>query len=524
MKPSFDLIREPWIPCIGLDGESVELGLADTLCRAHRIREVLDPSPPVTAALHRLLLAILHRVLGPSSTDEWRELWRAGQFDSARITDYLDHWSHRFDLFDEERPFYQTPGMAEKLFKPVSILCAEQASGNNATLFDHRVDAVPVAVSPARAARLAVALHLYSLGGLFAAETGRVSTTAAPGAGGALVLLTRASVFETLALNSAVYSPHHGAPLPSTGDDLPAWEQAEPVAPEVRLPRGYLDYLTWQSRRVLLRPEDDGAGGLRVSRVAVSNGLEFPGDYYPRDPLMAHLWRKTAKAHENPWPALRLSEARSLWRDSLALLGSLPEHTRRPAVVDQLAQMVGTEVPESAVYEVAVLGLCSSQAKVFFWRHERQPLPLAYLDSPELVLALADCLQNAEDAYQALRQGLWRLGNELLAPGEREPDRRALDQRLSAFPAASLYWSRLEPGFRRLVVRLARHPDEADAICARWRAEVEATAWRAFDDSADSLQPNARALRAINAGRGVLGHQLREKLGQPGEEHHAEAR
>src|SRR5581483_3989392 len=108
--PSFDLIDEPWLPCVRPDGAAVELGLRQALAGAHELGELYDPSPLVTVALHRLLLAILHRAYrGPAVPAAWRAIWNAGRFDPAVIDAYLDRWRHRFDLFDPERPFYQVP-------------------------------------------------------------------------------------------------------------------------------------------------------------------------------------------------------------------------------------------------------------------------------------------------------------------------------------------------------------------------------------------------------------------------------
>ena len=66
MTISFNLIDEPWIPCI-LDGTRVELGLRDVLAQAQQLREIRGDSPLETASLHRLLLAVLHRIFGPKS-------------------------------------------------------------------------------------------------------------------------------------------------------------------------------------------------------------------------------------------------------------------------------------------------------------------------------------------------------------------------------------------------------------------------------------------------------------------------
>ena len=55
MSDLFNLIHEAWIPCIRRNGASAELSLRQTLAEAHALRELYAETPPVTAALHRLL-------------------------------------------------------------------------------------------------------------------------------------------------------------------------------------------------------------------------------------------------------------------------------------------------------------------------------------------------------------------------------------------------------------------------------------------------------------------------------------
>ena len=79
MKSFFNLLEEAWIPCIMLDGRMEPLSLRDTLVQAHTIREIYTDSPLTVAALHRLLLAVLHRVFRPMNRHVWAELWAKGQ-------------------------------------------------------------------------------------------------------------------------------------------------------------------------------------------------------------------------------------------------------------------------------------------------------------------------------------------------------------------------------------------------------------------------------------------------------------
>jgi CRISPR system Cascade subunit CasA len=133
----FNLAVDPWVPCVMADGTSCDLSLADTLIRAHEIRELFDESPLVTVAVHRLLLAILHRNFGPANTNEWFALWRAGRWNEERLNAYFSRWSTRFELFDPARPFYQVTEIAGTPNQPVSVLFQDLSGGNNPTLFDH---------------------------------------------------------------------------------------------------------------------------------------------------------------------------------------------------------------------------------------------------------------------------------------------------------------------------------------------------------------------------------------------------
>lgn len=173
MTNSFNLQVEDWIPCRMLSGKTRELNLVDVLCEAHEAREILHPSPLVTVALHRLLLAVLHRVFGPSDWRAWLTLWKECRFDEARVKQYLKEWHKRFDLFDDEHPFYQTSFVTLGHATSTARLFHELASGNNKTLFDHTLMKSPPVLAAGEAARLVVALQAYAVGGLVSTEEGR---------------------------------------------------------------------------------------------------------------------------------------------------------------------------------------------------------------------------------------------------------------------------------------------------------------------------------------------------------------
>ena len=231
--PEFNLVDQPWIPCLLRDGgKPQELSLRDTLTDAHEIRELFDDSPLVTVSLHRLLLAILHRNFGPTSFREWKELWQRGQWDSDKLNRYFDEWKHRFNLFDKERPFYQVLRMQNAKGKdvelhPVALLAHEAATGNNATLFDHSFEEAPEAYSAATAARYLITRQAFSIGfGRSDPFYFQDSTLVR----GFSVLALGNNLFETLTLNLLPYNTER--PIPHQGKDKPVWEQDDPAKPD----------------------------------------------------------------------------------------------------------------------------------------------------------------------------------------------------------------------------------------------------------------------------------------------------
>ena len=163
---TFNLIREPWIRCVDLDGQVRVVGLADALASAHKLAEITDESPLVIAALHRLLLAILHRNLGPPDTETWGNLWKQDRFPSELLEAYWTTWESRFNLFDDIYPFYQSASISvNDEPRTTAILEFHRSSGGNATLADHTTDDRSPVMSPAEAARALITHQTFALGG-----------------------------------------------------------------------------------------------------------------------------------------------------------------------------------------------------------------------------------------------------------------------------------------------------------------------------------------------------------------------
>lgn len=515
---SFNLVDEPWIPCVREDKVTVELSLLGVFAQAHQLRHLAGDSPLVTAALLRFLLALAHRVYGPHDEEEWVRLWEMERWDVQPLEEYLSIWRHRFDLFDAAHPFYQAD---DERVKPKSVisLSHDRASGNNATLFDHHTESTGETLSPAQAARTLIAAQAYGLAGLSPIKQ---NFTDGASAGGILFLVEGDSLRETMLLNMLSYPPDTNQFKVQTDKDKPAWEMDNAYLPKRTNPLGYLDYLTWQNRRVRLLPERF-AGRTVVRNMTMGPALRM--DASVLDPMM-HYREDKKLGHI----ALSFREDRVLWRDSASLFGITANNgtgMRPPATFQWLRWLLEEmETPEKhRLYRTLALGMSKKQAKVFFFRQESLPLPLAYLTQEELVTYLHTVLSRTEtvafDLVQALRltgmlervaevedggwQKQWR-GLNRNAKGD-------INNWIDHTGAERNYWASLDTPFQQLIVSL---PENADEAMAAWHEQLRRSALAAFDLAGQATANDARSFKAVVRGQGYLQYRLDEALGTKG--------
>ncbi len=524
MNQQFNLIDEGWIPCImGGDGPEVErrceLGVRDILLQAPDIQEVSDPSPLVTVALHRLLLAIIHRAIdGPVDMDNWARLWVQDHWDAA-LGAYVSEMRPRFNLFGDQHPFYQVASIGPEYGQPVAKLTHELASGNNVTLFDHTTRAQAPAFTPAQAARYLVAYQCYAVGGLVSFETGQdpkvyKSAPATPLVKGAVALARGKSLFETLMLNLVEYNVKVGAPFrEQKSNDQPAWERDGETRVEERRPDGYLDYLTWQSRRIRLFPSYNEQGDIIVREVAIMKGYVLSG-VERRDVETMVAFRKLRKQPlgQDPYVAIGFRPDKALWRDSQAIFQSVDDsvpsktlhwlHDLEDAGLLQLEPIIPLDL----------LGMVTDQASVLLWRHEQLPLPLAYLDpvNENLKAALWKALDVAEKVGRVVRAVSEILAKFLLAPDQGARQAALDDKRKLAdsFGMERAYWPRLDIPFKRLLQALPEDPTihasgdlEYDNGLPEWVGEVRRAAYDVFDEVTSGMDESGRSLKAVALAR-----------------------
>lgn len=541
--PTFNLVDQPWIPCVWLDGRRELLGLEAVLVHAHELREIYDDSPLVTVSLHRLLLAIVHHALrGPARMSDWAKLWQngKGRFDATLFTNYLRDQTRyrRFDLFDAERPFYQCSavpferptaknGVAESYTKTVAKLATELSA--NDTLFHHEIEDRPQAVTSAQAARLVLAAQSYLMGGRITFERKEDgSADASPLVKGAIVLVRGESLFQTLLLNLIQYDgPAHAPFVFDPSHDVPTWDRDEQPQSCDRKVAGYVDLLTWQSRRMRLQPETDAAGNLCVRNVVVMKGEQFLDGFHRHgyETMVAFTKNKDATDKQDPWPAVGFSEDRVVWRNSLALFESVEDVRTAPSTIAWLDELADEHLDRNRIVPLDLFGLSSDQAKVLLWRHERLPLPLKLLRNNRLLRTLEKALEAGEE----LRKVLWQTATEFArvllmqtTDSKKQPgteQRKDMQKIVDSLEIERRFWAALETEFVKflgteLLKEDAAYDREFHATAlAGWKATLNRVARAVVSEAITREDGSSRALKAHVAAERLFDRLLKKTLG-----------
>ncbi len=495
-QTTFNLIDDPWLPVRYLDGREEELGLRAVLRDAPRVRDLAIAFPLEYVATLRMVVTVLQSACdGPTSTAE-KARWLDGHGDLLpMIETYFAAWSERFELFHAERPFMQAPLGPDVPAGTIAALRPDWASGNNATLFDHHVDARPAVLSPGAAARALLTTLLFQPSGGNSRPFYRSNS---PATTALQVLVEGRSLWETLVAN---------APNLSQPAARPAWEpdahDAERADPAGTTPDGWLDRATWRSRAIQLIRDDDG----RVSGARIHQHLKI-SDAPPFDP-----YAPVRRTKNKPPRVARASATKALWRDAEALIEGLRPAGDHPTVV---AQAMGAfeQRDESWLPGVRIVGqiVGPEPGKVSDVREGRMPMSRALLEDDLLLRLVGSLIELAEVGAKALSGAIVKAAIEMRAPRDGPPNPRVIARyrrRASRWEAG--YWATLAPLFHASMLEFAGLKDAERAqveVVAPWCAEVVVSARHAYDLFArDSA--SGRAPRAIGCAQAELDRRLK---------------
>ncbi len=506
MEISYNLLKERWLPCIDDNNRLVSLNILDVVTNAHKLKEIQGDLSIVTGALYLFMIAFIKNVLNLQNEDEWEKLWNNGKFPQDEFLKYAARWETRFDLFDADHPFYQDPhiGQREKDIKKlptgksaqpkgISGLLMHLASGNNATLFDHSLDDFPGWYSPGEAAQLLIMWQAYSLCGMSSASISNDKFYKdSPFTRGILFLNIGANVFQTLMLNTASTDFD---PLQSKEKDKPCWEVDDPFLKERFDPEGMLDFLTWQSRRILLIPEEhDDEIGVCSFFIAPGHSLvkTFSNPFYH-----SRIQQKDGKQSIR---SMRFRQGHSLWRDSSAILNIRAVNTEAPLPIMWSANLQSREILHIDSIQMNLFGMCIAPAPkktVYFYAQETFLAPASYLEDDTLWLSLEQGLQWAEQVRSNLYLAVRDLARFFVVPmhdreGVRVPGRDDTDPLIQHWNVERHYWGLLEPAFYEYLVTLPESEKAHDI----WQSAIQKAARTALRTASDQVGTDPAGLKA----------------------------
>nr|MDT0661572.1 type I-E CRISPR-associated protein Cse1/CasA [Micromonospora sp. DSM 115978] len=475
MDATFDLVDEDWIPVV--DGGTARfVSLRRALTGAHELDGLALDSPLETVAvLRQVLLSVYLDACGVArDIDDWGRRWGGGQVDAEAVNGYLDRHAARFNLFGE-RPFAQVAGLrtGKDETKPVSLLIAAAATGNNVPLFAARTEADPPALTCAQAARAVLAAHCWDTAAIKSGAVGDDAvkggkTTGNPtGPLGSLgvIVPTGRNLFETILLNTPIVPHPQDGDQPQwmvdASDDDPGDNYRWPGGPawSRRPVRGLLDLLTWQARRIRLIPERADDGHIVVRRVVLAAGdrMELLPEYEPHT-----AWRQVEKRKPGD-PAnrpIRHVPGRAAWRGMEPMLATRRHESQKVTSSELLRQLdslrVNRMLPRDLAVQVVTVGVeyGNQSAVIEDVIADRIPLPLAALNPDG---GVSQFLRQAVNQAEDIRNAANRLGDDLrqATGGEKIPwdkGQRIGDTLIIQF----------SPYVWRMLAGLQRLPESAD--------------------------------------------------------------
>jgi len=393
---SYSLLTQPWIP-VRQAGQVRFVGLLELFASWDTWHDVHAVNPPRQIALYRFLIAIVHAALrGPATPHEYQALWADRQL-ADRICAYLQRWATRLDLLHPQHPFLQDVSMTHIGQTPIGKAVYQDA---NTPIIWFKPNDTPWLTLPDATQEL-LRMQSLELGG-------RKSDAVTPGPGrwmqGRHVFPTGASLRETLLLNLTRYE--------ATEADQPVWEQDNPYGTGERHPKGYLDWLTYCERRILLTVAGD-----KVTHLRLASGWKLPtgsGSFYDHHQAFRFLLK------EKVWAPLLLNPKQQLWEDSEAILHTVKDANKRPRIFDWLSDNRKLKNPQP----VRVLGFAhaggNQAAKPVHWVDDVLAIPASILEDADVWEWVKGAITLAKNFGNVFTGETLRYAPSPLPRGERE--------------------------------------------------------------------------------------------------------
>jgi CRISPR system Cascade subunit CasA len=477
--PSFDLTNQPWIPVLMRDGTGRELSLLETIESASDIASI-SGNPLESAVLHRLLLAIAHRVRTPKDPGEWLEIWRNRQDFLQEMSAYVRGQKDKFDLYDPLRPFLQHPGLTDVSRTPAEIVY-DRSQGNNPIFLDGSVVASPQPITSSRAARAVLVTHAFGgsgTGGLNPLNGNKKDTMYAGPLCARMI-----AVFEGESLDETILFNLVRGKVPGQ----PSWERPLCDAPKQTRSQGPCDLYTRATRNLRLAPSEDGKF---CNGVAVVMGEGISSEEGSHDDPMIPVYL----AKDKKFKATRVDPGRALWRSSHALLIHETTDESRPLpAMDLISVLVVNRklLEDRRAMRLRTLGVAANaQGPVTeLWRDEALAFALSLFRDGNGYERLVSSIASAESEADTLRRQLYGFASRYVSDGGGVADPKDVARLIEEMsPSLNDFWMEIGPDGEKLALSLL---DETE-----WKKRLVSARTTALNSAINRLAPDARRMRA----------------------------
>lgn len=335
-KDHFNVLKDPWILVENDRGQVVELSLEDLLMESGRLRCLAGESGAQNIAILRFLLAAVRSIVfkfdsegnydpvddPDSREDRWVEFWQNGSFPQSAVFAYFDPFKDTFELFDEEKPFFQADRSCQEEYRyfsggkepktngklseiPMRKFVGSLAeSANKSKWFNPRMDSLSKGLSYSESVRWLIYFQAFD-------DRSMKQPSPSVSYAGQLshIYVTGRNLFETLMLNTITVSASE-ADL-ECEEEYPIWEpnpkQKDWIAGEEAYPDSLAELLTLKTRNIQLIRENG-----RVVRVrgAGFRNITTEKHYVHFEPYT--LWERPRKEGANPVP-LSYQQGSAIW-------------------------------------------------------------------------------------------------------------------------------------------------------------------------------------------------------------------
>ena len=142
----YDILIEPWLHVVDMDGNLKSIGLLDCLINAHNYKKICEHKdfPILRRLQQRLIETFIVDIFNIDDDTKVKDLFEEKQFSKDKIIDYFETCKNSgisFDLFDENHPFLQADKeaykkiMKSKKSSSVASINPKISSGNNKLFF-----------------------------------------------------------------------------------------------------------------------------------------------------------------------------------------------------------------------------------------------------------------------------------------------------------------------------------------------------------------------------------------------------